>query len=268
MLTVILQAFTKAVSVVLWVGVLTVLIDYVLAIVVTQVIGHHAHWWGEDEHLVRDWFGTIPHSMETLFQFMTLSLWNEVAETLSKELPEGVVWPCFIAYLLICSYSMMSLITGVISDALISARADEESLKLAQLAENREAHLKDLKDLFGTMDSDSSGSLTCEEVKVAVESHPEILLKLEALDISIDKAQLVQLIEKLGSAEDDATISIDMFIEALESLKGDAKASRVFDLKFALSCLEKKVDNFDGKLDGLCNDMREVLEFVRGQKGR
>eukprot|EP00747_Dinoflagellata_sp_TGD_P098799 gnl/TRDRNA2_/TRDRNA2_167555_c1_seq1.p1 gnl/TRDRNA2_/TRDRNA2_167555_c1~~gnl/TRDRNA2_/TRDRNA2_167555_c1_seq1.p1 ORF type:complete len:300 (+),score=35.12 gnl/TRDRNA2_/TRDRNA2_167555_c1_seq1:101-901(+) len=266
MLTVILQAFTKAVSVVLWVGVLTVLIDYVLAIVVTQVIGHHAHWWGEDEHLVRDWFGTIPHSMETLFQFMTLSLWNEVAEMLSLVLPEIVVWPCFIAYLLTISYSMTSLITGVISDALISSRADEESLKMEALAENRQAHLKDLEGLFGTMDSDGSGSLTCEEVKFAVDSHPEILLKLEALEISIDKEQLVQLIEKLGT--DGGNISIAMFIEALESLKGDAKASRVFDLKFALSCLEKKVDNFDGKLDGLCNDMREVLEFVRGQKGR
>ena len=43
-----MQAFTKAISVVAWVGVLTLIIDYICAVVLTQLVGKNAQTWGDD----------------------------------------------------------------------------------------------------------------------------------------------------------------------------------------------------------------------------
>merc|ERR1719174_2992647 len=45
-LMVILAAFLKAFSAVMWVSVLTLIFDYVFAVFLTQTVGHKAAWWG------------------------------------------------------------------------------------------------------------------------------------------------------------------------------------------------------------------------------
>merc|ERR1739838_1251649 len=83
-LQIILEAFFKALSTVMWVGLLTLILNYVCAVFLTQTIGHNADQWsGEDEFRVRDWFGTIGHSLRTLFIMLTLAQWDEIALVLS-----------------------------------------------------------------------------------------------------------------------------------------------------------------------------------------
>eukprot|EP00747_Dinoflagellata_sp_TGD_P194367 gnl/TRDRNA2_/TRDRNA2_61691_c0_seq1.p1 gnl/TRDRNA2_/TRDRNA2_61691_c0~~gnl/TRDRNA2_/TRDRNA2_61691_c0_seq1.p1 ORF type:complete len:519 (+),score=100.00 gnl/TRDRNA2_/TRDRNA2_61691_c0_seq1:110-1666(+) len=228
MLAVIMQAFAKAVSVVMWVGLLILIVDYIFAIVCTQVVGHHADDWGEDADTVREWFGTIPQSMESLYIIMTLAEWDTMAKTLAKGMSPGIVWPVMIFYILVVAYSMVALITGVICESLMYARNEEESLKLAELEESRKETFKGFKTVCNMIDLDGSGEITREEIQHMLEENPQILTKLDALDVSLEQEDFMTLFEKLSRG---APLPIDKFVEALSSLTGDAKAAALFDLK-------------------------------------
>merc|ERR1712232_606506 len=90
MLAILLSAFAKALSVVMWVGLLVVILDYIVAIVATQAVGHKADMWGEDAETVRQWFGTISQSMTSLFTVMTLAEWDDMAHILSHVMPTWI----------------------------------------------------------------------------------------------------------------------------------------------------------------------------------
>ena len=96
-------------------------------------------------------------------------------------IPPYVVWPAFIAYILIVAYSMTSLITGVISESLIAARQEEETLRLQELEEHQKGLLKGLHRALAALDEDESGTLTHKEVVRAIEHHHEILPDLSVL---------------------------------------------------------------------------------------
>merc|ERR1719316_2547145 len=87
MLAIILSAFIKAISTVMWVRMLTCIIDYVCAILCTQMIGHNAHMWGDDAQEIELWFGTIVKSMQSLFVIMTLAEWDTMVAKLATVIP-------------------------------------------------------------------------------------------------------------------------------------------------------------------------------------
>mmetsp|Transcript_34338 Transcript_34338/g.74182 ORF Transcript_34338/g.74182 Transcript_34338/m.74182 type:complete len:356 (+) Transcript_34338:118-1185(+) len=121
----IMQAFGKAFQIVLLMGLLVLILDYVCAIMLTQSIGHQTDMWqGEDQEKVQAWFGSIPNSMQTLFLVMTLTNWEEVSTVLVKELPPSVVYCTLVLYIMVTSYTMLSLITGIISESLITAQQE------------------------------------------------------------------------------------------------------------------------------------------------
>merc|ERR1712025_788301 len=124
-MTLIAQAFFDAFTSVCWIGILVFIMDYIFAIFLTQLIGKQADTWDDDEAvLVTQWFGNIGRSMYTLFTVMTLAEWEQICMVIMKQFPLVVLF--FIFYIIIASYTMVSLITGVISDSLINARREDE----------------------------------------------------------------------------------------------------------------------------------------------
>eukprot|EP00747_Dinoflagellata_sp_TGD_P141727 gnl/TRDRNA2_/TRDRNA2_176168_c0_seq2.p1 gnl/TRDRNA2_/TRDRNA2_176168_c0~~gnl/TRDRNA2_/TRDRNA2_176168_c0_seq2.p1 ORF type:complete len:405 (-),score=69.99 gnl/TRDRNA2_/TRDRNA2_176168_c0_seq2:188-1402(-) len=256
MLSVILQAFVKAISVVAWVGVLMLIIDYICAVVLTQLVGKNAQAWGDDASLVAEWFGTIPQSMQSLFVIMTLSEWDDMAHVLSRVIPPYIVWPGFVAYILIVAYSMTSLITGVISESLIAARREEETLRLQELEEHQKGLLKGLHRALAALDEDESGTLTHAEVASAIEQHHEIVPRLQALDVNIEDEDLVALFDKMNRASGGQHISIDDFVDFLRCHSGAAKAAALFDAKHDLIHCVRESDNRTSR------EMNEIREDV------
>ena len=272
MLAVIVQAFVKAMAVVVWVGLLMFIIDYVFAIVATTIVGHHADAWAEHAPEIKQWFGTIPASMQSLFIIMTLAEWDTMAKILSAHMPPGLVWAFFIIYILVVSYSMTSLITGVMSESLIAARSSEEKLRLQELEENRKALFTSLRQILADIDRDNSGEITRDEITSALMEHPELLPKLAACDVELNEADLIELFDKLRQGNE--SLSIAKFVDALSSLTGSAKAAALFDLKTDLErqvgdlhnvvmeqsgeilLLKKSVAEVHGKLDEIITELR------------
>merc|ERR1712137_1071749 len=107
-----------------WVGALTLIIDYMFAVALTKLVGHHYHMFGAHQAKVKDWFGNVPNSMRTLFIVMTLAEWDEIALTVETAVPGYIVFFVAIAYVMICAFTMVSLIIGIISDAIANSQGD------------------------------------------------------------------------------------------------------------------------------------------------
>merc|ERR1711904_563832 len=111
------------------------------------MIGYNASdWEDEDAAMVTHWFGTIGRSMFTLFLIMTLDGWNQICMVTMKQQPLVVVF--FVFYIFLASYAVASLITGVISDALITSTREDEVHKIRAFDAHRMALTHSLQEMF------------------------------------------------------------------------------------------------------------------------
>eukprot|EP00747_Dinoflagellata_sp_TGD_P215822 gnl/TRDRNA2_/TRDRNA2_88459_c0_seq1.p1 gnl/TRDRNA2_/TRDRNA2_88459_c0~~gnl/TRDRNA2_/TRDRNA2_88459_c0_seq1.p1 ORF type:complete len:256 (+),score=50.20 gnl/TRDRNA2_/TRDRNA2_88459_c0_seq1:1-768(+) len=240
----------------------------------TQEIGHQAYLWGADEDLIREWFGSIEKSMQTLFTIMTLSEWVGIERTLSKVVPNLLVLSFLVCYIFITSYAMMSLITGVISESLISAQSQERDFKLREMIEQQEMVLSELQRVLDTVDEDGSGIIERKEVESALYSHPEILEQLSAIDLQCTSQELLHLFDRLMSYRrrhadhEHEGLPTDEFMEAIRNLSGDAKAPAVFEVKHLVLSLELRLEESEQNADQRASHLQqEVDELKTSMKG-
>merc|ERR550537_1617172 len=158
----ILTSFLNCITAVGWIAVLFSVMVYIIAIFLTQMIGYNANDWEEDDAaMVAHWFGSIGRSMFTLFLIMTLDEWNQICTVTMKQQP--LVAFFFLFYILIASYAVASLITGVISDSLISASRDDEVHKIRAFDARRKEMTHSLQEMFAELDIDASQSISRKE---------------------------------------------------------------------------------------------------------
>merc|ERR1719313_2949870 len=113
------------------------ILNYICAVFLTQTIGHNATMWGDGEEEIRTWFGCIGNSMRTLFIIITLAEWDTIALVVSQEVNAVVVFALAIGYITITAFTMVSLITGIISEELVAAQRDDELHKLDMIEKGK-----------------------------------------------------------------------------------------------------------------------------------
>merc|ERR1719331_184053 len=169
-LQIIMEAFIKALHTVMWVGLLTVILNYIVAVFLTQTVGHNASMWGDESDMIYMWFGNIGHSMRTLFIIITLAEWDQIALVVSKHVNGFLVFVLAIAYITLTAFTMVSLITGIISEELVGAQREDEVHKLQQIGKGKAELAENVKNLLQTFDIDASGNLSEDEVKQALDN--------------------------------------------------------------------------------------------------
>lgn len=101
------------------------LIFYVAAVIATQLFGQQ----------FPDWFGSLPASLYTLFQVMTLESWSMgIVRPVMEEFP--LAWLYFVPFILIATFMMLNLFIAVIVDAIQNQREQVA----AQRAEDLRQH--------------------------------------------------------------------------------------------------------------------------------
>ncbi len=87
------------------------LIYYVAAVVATKIFGA----------AFPEWFGTIPHSLFTLFQIMTLESWAMgIVRPVSQQFPYAYMF--FVPFVLVSSFVILNIFIAVIINAMTEAR--------------------------------------------------------------------------------------------------------------------------------------------------
>lgn len=93
---------------------LLVLFFYVFAVMATKLFGA-SH---------PEWFGSLPASMFTLFQIMTLEGWAEIARALMAEY--ALAWLFFLAFILLATFTVLNLFIAIIVNAMQAQHEADE----------------------------------------------------------------------------------------------------------------------------------------------
>lgn len=90
------------------IGALLALFFYVFAVMGTKLFGAE----------FPQWFGSLPRSMFTLFQVMTLESWTGIARTIKPVYPWA--WVYFLSFILLATFTILNLFIAIIVNAMQS----------------------------------------------------------------------------------------------------------------------------------------------------
>mmetsp|Transcript_63895 Transcript_63895/g.101288 ORF Transcript_63895/g.101288 Transcript_63895/m.101288 type:complete len:427 (-) Transcript_63895:95-1375(-) len=242
-LQLIVKAFSKAIHVVILIGLIVVILIYSLSIVFTQLVGQTSDKFGHDKDKVQLYFGCVGSSMMTLFNVMFANDWDELEEVLTQVYPTGLVLAIFAGYTVI-TISLVSLIIGLISESLLFAQEDFKQRKLASYDKKKKLLATKFSATISEKVGDSNGFVKGADLKSVFTD--DMLGDLTDVGVSLNVSQLQNVIDSM--VKNNEQISIDLFIEKLTHLSGDSQASAVVDIKYEVLKNRQALEEFTEKV--------------------
>lgn len=211
---------------VFWTLIMLLIILYVSAIVMTDTVvkqsnadmfDYSASAWKLQPWTVRDYWGTVPGSLFSLMQVVTLDHWcSTLARPLVIRSPAFIL--LFIPFLIIAILGLMNVIVAIIVEcALSSAAANKEKVNKETIKLNARV-MESLKAMIEEADTDGSGELDRKELKKAWREL-RFRERMKLLDIQYkDLTELFDLLDedKIGC------ISVDKYFRGVSRLRGAA----------------------------------------------
>jgi len=152
-LNVLVKAFLIAMQSVIWVGVLIIMAVYIFAI-----MGQ-----GFFKDVRPDRFGTVPRAMATLFQVITQDAWaSDITWSIGEKYPAA--WGFFVVFVLLGSFGLLNLLTGVFIEALMEITRMNDIDAQAALQRQRRYLITMVASAFKRTDEDAGGSLDQTEL--------------------------------------------------------------------------------------------------------
>lgn len=185
-----------------WVLVLVFVTLYTGAILTTRIIGHGAMLYepGRMPKEARALFENVPTSMFNLFVLMNGEEWRKVEPILSRYPGMKML---FVVFTIFSSWALLSVLTGVVSDNMISAKKTQNQKDEMVYGERTGRIARVLDDFFVAADPSSSGRISKDRYDMML-SMPFYLRKLQlaAPSASIrDLRDLFAWLETDGSGE-------------------------------------------------------------------
>lgn len=206
---------------VIWVMILLLLIFWIIGIVMTIIIGHDDEFfnyaksdWGKEAY-----FDTVPKSVFSLMQIMTLSQWSSVLiRPVFEQYP--AIFLLVVPFLCITTVGLLNIIVGVVVETTLLSAANNAEKEAKETAKMHARVMESLKMVFEEADTDGGGTLDKEELHKSLKK-AHVRDRLKVLDIPIkDLDQLFDVLdeEKLGE------IRTDHFFRGCSRLRGAALA--------------------------------------------
>jgi len=212
-LYVIAQGFLSAMGPLTWIVLLLMGIVYVVAIFMTNAIGHNDAYDCEDpsiEHCVRfdrgRYFGSTSRTIVTLFQIMTGDSWTSVVRPI-VEGPSPWLLFCFILFIFFTSFGLISMIVAVICEHMDAVFKDDEQEHAAELTDDRKAVLDALSVVFDNIDESKDKVASREELRQALSSNAAVDCLAEAGYNALEVEELRELLEVFDRLLEDGASS-------------------------------------------------------------
>eukprot|EP00928_Gymnodinium_smaydae_P045332 TRINITY_DN30236_c0_g1_i1.p1 TRINITY_DN30236_c0_g1~~TRINITY_DN30236_c0_g1_i1.p1 ORF type:complete len:504 (+),score=105.18 TRINITY_DN30236_c0_g1_i1:63-1514(+) len=270
-LNILWHAFLKALESTLSVSVLVAILNYACAVVMTIMVGNKTQEFEEDADKVWHWFGTVFKSMQTLFIVMTLAEWDEIITTLQAHCApwkHPIIFMFFAVYIVVGAYALMSMITGIICEALTAAeRQRERELEVqnehARLVSRKE-FAKNVIRCLQRLDLNGDSKISRSEVEEALSNDPAVIDSLHALDIDLTQQELLELIRRMSvmEANGEEVVALKEVAGVVTNLTGPASAYSVIDLQYRQTRMNQRFDHVYHELKQLSSGMRQLTASV------
>eukprot|EP00930_Biecheleria_cincta_P024783 TRINITY_DN176_c1_g1_i6.p1 TRINITY_DN176_c1_g1~~TRINITY_DN176_c1_g1_i6.p1 ORF type:complete len:613 (-),score=114.30 TRINITY_DN176_c1_g1_i6:30-1868(-) len=206
--------------------------------------------------MVHQFTSSITQWMYTLIQVNTLDSWNAFVRPLMKH--SVYSWILIYAYICIAVIVFMNLVTAVIVDGAMQNHKDDESKMLSLKEEEDAKQWRLFRLLFTAMDQDADGSLTVDEFKRAF-AIPEVTNKLKLLNFKESDCQV--LFDLLDTG--DGSLSLEEFLEGLQSMKGRAQAKQIFRTRKIVERIWNVLSYFGEQVGGDFDALFQGMGFAR-----
>jgi len=209
--------------------VITVLFGFNLfvSIVLTHILGHgeeldEAALEERHYHEVRASFCDVHTSFFSLFQIITTDNWNTIAEPVIRL---SKLWRLFFVFFIaFCSWTMISILTAVASDNVISATTGRQERERLERERKTKEFYKLLRAMFLAADEDGNGLLDKEEFRALLETD-QLKELLTTLEIHVKKEELYDMWDTLDVAG-TGVLKLDEFVDGLAYLQEDQIMTR------------------------------------------
>merc|ERR1719399_1638547 len=120
-----------------WAMLLAAMVIGMRGMIITKTVGQQCCEQGDAFRNpdIKVWFGTLPRSLFTLFQVMTLEGWPDIARACNQE-----AWWLnyfFIPYILFMNVTLLNTIASVIVENVLAISKQEEMAKRAKEEKDR-----------------------------------------------------------------------------------------------------------------------------------
>lgn len=241
-----------------WTLALLVLVFYLFAVVINQLVLDHCRHAACPELLHKFW-GSVPESMLTLFMAITNGLsWDDALRPLRNV--SYIAVALVVCYVTLAVFAILNVVTGVFCNTAIeSAHADKEVATIKQVR-SKDQQVEALRQVFSEIDNANRNLVTFEEMADAI-SNGELASFMEAMGISTDD---IRTLYTLLDADKDGLIDLDEFVSGCMQLHGPAKSLQLAKMSFEnklarddLKTLTKDFADFKSLL--------QVKQMVRSQ---
>lgn len=239
----------EAAKTLLWVCVVLFVLLYIGGVFTTILIGkrddiydpyfRESRVWDHEEY-----FGTVPRSMFTLFQMVTLDNWSDsIARHVAVEQPAMIAF--FICFIAICTFGLLNLIVSIIIESILTRNRKEAERADKAKSRERSKVFGDLRYVFEEADADESGLLTLEEMTDAI-ANQEIYQKLKMIDFPVDDPEKIFM---LLDYDESGELSIDEFITGCIRMRGSANSKDLLVAQVAVDTMKRRYDSFESEME-------------------
>ncbi|CAK9031993.1 unnamed protein product [Durusdinium trenchii] len=213
----------------LWALLLLGLINYMFAILFTDVVNGYVAEQAEVTPTVlalRALFGTLQHSTLTLFMSISGGLsWSDAIGLL---LTISWWWVyAFCIYIAFSCFAVLNVMTGVFCQSAIKGAERDQEMAVQNMFFDTEKIKAMLRKLFQRLDDDSNGKLTLADFEKHF-NETEVRATFETLELKASDAwTLFQSIDH----DEDFEINLEEFLNGCVELRGPAKAVDLFALR-------------------------------------
>jgi len=267
-LYILLQGLGASVRSAVWVSVMFAMLLLICAVFVTEVVGTKADQFkGEDVELIYANFGTVLWSMRTLFIYLTFDDWSTLARIVNGKYP----WMEFFwfTYLFIGSFTLLSLLTGLMADAMAKARDDHDKEMAAQTDEQLWSLEDDFKKIFHKTDRNADLLVDMHEFRLMLKD-PDIKAILNGCNIDLipEEAEDV-FIALFRTVEPVAWAEFHSGLQLLTRYNDQASSKDIMLLEGQVLKLDRHIVNHMGpgrrmeEVDNMCSRVSLLKERVK-----
>lgn len=245
-----------------WVGIVLACVLYVCSIFVTTEVGQNTLFesgpsYDGEVWPYREYFGTVPRSMFTLFQVMTLDGWcDDIVRHIVFFQP--MMAPFFVLFILLTALGLMNVVVGIIVENTLAAAQVADTRHEQHQAELRDKAIDELCKLLELSDTNRTGEISQKEL-AAVAQSKAVMRQFKRLGIKLEEAEeLFKLLDYEGRGK----VQLKRFILACRELVGGAKRRDIVQVEITVGTLAQRLDSLDGKFSDIENEVAQLGQMA------
>lgn len=273
-LLLLVSGFMAAVRATCWSMMLFLLVLVMTALFTTRLVGQNCCEEGDtfQDPRFKEWFGTVPDTIFTLFTCATLEDWPDYARASFDASPIFAL--ALTIFVVLSNMMLLQVVTAIVIEHVMELSTKVEMEELVRLEEQQTARLHDL---FDRIDYNSDNRLTTGELnKVIEQSRTRTSVISEWSGDSLEKSRCndsAVLLEEALRHTNMSTLDAKELFQVLdlddngwlsreEFLAGMAVAAVPPDANDVL-IISGEVNNMGNKLRRIIDSLREINSFLQ-----